>query len=1766
MIIKRDDPLISRVAVVNRGEAALRFLKSARLAEPRLETVLLCIDSEQHSTASRLASEIKVIGSEGSCFEDPQLVLKACLDTCCDSAWLGWGFASERASFVKILEEGGLVMLTPRPETLDLLGDKGRALDIAHDVGFDTGGGVVLDLNSTDQMVPSLITELEQKFSEALKHHPHLKQRILLLKATEGGGGRGIFYLEPDTINHQANLRLKFLEIVESVHRAGWPLRFVLEPHMQGALHIEAQLFGDGQGQAMVLGLRDCSVQRRRQKLIEECPAPSLPRHVEEKVLHLAQALAQRVLLRSAATLETLYEPRSGQLRFLEVNPRLQVEHPVTEEVFGVDLVLAQIRLARGEGLPQLFTPRGVAIEARVYAEDPQRDFLPSPGILRRYRPPSGVGIRVDTGFEEGDQISSLFDPLIAKVIAWAPHRDLAIQRLASALDDFQLLIKGGSSNHRYLSSLLRSESFKSAQWHTALTHPVLPASRHHHHIANVSAAIDRFLLEGDMNPINEGRHLQDGEVCFEIYRLSSKRFFVIERGSEDSPFGSGLVDLDMLDGDTKRLTLAGQTYHIQRIVGDERYWVNGAPHHLPPSSSGPLRAPSMGTVLSQDSAVGSMVERGTLLLTLESMKVEVRVEAPRAGMIREVYVSIGEIVRPGQPLLTLYTSAEQGESDVKTRLLLWDKEESTTLCPSLYQAACYGWDFPSVALVNQCAPHCESEFVEDYLEAFCDLAALFDRRPRRRSEEQDGASLATRPQLLISALLDRRSGKDDEEEVLPAEWRALLVRALKRLEVHSLKPSHELNEALQRLKRAQDTIVERALIAQSLLAHLKRPSRSLLDRLLGLDPDRFSTLISLANTRALEGLSYRRQELSEQAVKVALKQLYDRKIPLWKIVVSHQQLVKNLLPRVLEGDQASIYAYLRLVGLCSEGEDLGEESEIPHISITRLSEGIEVKLKQVQVQFSQIPPWEHSPRLVLDTKVRHFAWFRLFLNRSDDPIASLNLEESSLQLKIEQPDQALEAFWILDAEYPFACAERYLWHSHLPETLVRDLNSINISPAARQRLQLERFSRFQVKQVFAPQETSHLPQDSLNATVALFQLTAKENPQDIRLVAYAEVGELQRGRGRPLSIPEVDRVFYEATRALQGVLGELDPQRRLHWNRLIIQILPVVPLGVDVIKRYVTRLSPRARWVGLEKVVVRARFRDPSTALGVTQLMDLSIAELLQPQPSYALRPSSNQPISPRSSFESSVVSARRRGLIHPKDVIYLLEGGGSLTRGRVRSLASLKTDSAQQYVKTTLQTYLVETPCSKPKMLMTRVLIISDPTLRMGALSVPECELLIEAFDYAQSHQLPIEWISVSSGARIDWDSGTENLDACARVLKRIISFNEAGGQVNVIVPGVCVGAQSYWNAEATMMMSSRGLLIMTDRGAMVLTGKRALELSGCASATDELELGGFSAVMGANAQGQLHAPDLPSAYQLLYRFYQLTYRPPDAHKIPLLKTKDRAERDIALAPYPEELGHGFKQLKDIFSEQNRDRKRPFSVRPIMEALLDQGSPMIERWGASYGAEMAVIWHGRLHGQAVTLIGIDNQPIARMSNSAEGPQHWSGGTLYPQASRKIARAINASRGSQPVIVLANLSGFDGSPESLRNWQLEYGAEIARAVVSFDQAIYFVVLSRYHGGAYVVFSKSLNPQIQVIAIEGSYASVIGGAPAASIVFGRDVKALALQKGEAEDAYQEALSEIAQRFDQTHDIYRAQRVGSIDTVLPLSQLRAHLAHELSASS
>jgi acetyl-CoA carboxylase carboxyltransferase component len=426
---------------------------------------------------------------------------------------------------------------------------------------------------------------------------------------------------------------------------------------------------------------------------------------------------------------------------------------------------------------------------------------------------------------------------------------------------------------------------------------------------------------------------------------------------------------------------------------------------------------------------------------------------------------------------------------------------------------------------------------------------------------------------------------------------------------------------------------------------------------------------------------------------------------------------------------------------------------------------------------------------------------------------------------------------------------------------------------------------------------------------------------------------------------------------------------------------------------------------------------------------------------------------------------------------------------------------------------------------------------------------------------------------------------MDWISRVLRGIITFTQDGGEINIVVTGINVGAQPYWNAEATMMMHTRGILVMTPDSTMVLTGKQSLDYSGGVSAEDNHGIGGYDRIMGPNGQAQYWAPDLSGAVDVLLAHYAHAYVAPGERFPRPAPTTDPEDRDVREAPHH---GEGFTVLGEIFDpEVNGERKKPFDIRSLMNGVSDADHPTLERWADMHAAESVVVLDAHLGGQPVEMIGIESRPLPRHGPPpVDGPSQWTAGTLFPRSSKKTARAINAASGNRPVVVLANLSGFDGSPESLRGLQLEYGAEIGRAVVNFDGPIVFCVVSRYHGGAFVVFSGTLNDQMEIAAVEGSYASVIGGAPAAAVVFAGDVAkrtaadprvaeleariAEGLEHGEdvAElrdelavvrpAVRSEKLGEVADEFDTRHSIERAREMGSVHRIVHPGDLRPYL--------
>ena len=750
------------------------------------------------------------------------------------------------------------------------------------------------------------------------------------------------------------------------------------------------------------------------------------------------------------------------------------------------------------------------------------------------------------------------------------------------------------------------------------------------------------------------------------------------------------------------------------------------------------------------------------------------------------------------------------------------------------------------------------------------------------------------------------------------------------------------------------------------------------------------------------------------------------------------------------------------------------------------------------------------------------------------------------------------------------------------PDGMVEDEVLRGLHPMMGHRLQVWRLSEFELERLPSAED------------IYAFHGVARANPKDERLFVLGEVRDFTRvldDQGRVVGLPELEQMIVQALGTIRSLQARRPLSRRLLWNRVLLHVWPVMEPDPDELRRFIARLIPLTTGLGLEMLILQGRLREPDGQVRRRLL------RFLIPTPHDVRVEVDDPPTRTLKTLDEGarrVVSARRRGALHPAEVVKILaphhgtEGrpAGAFVEheltddGRLEPVERPAATNPSGVVVGTVRNFTERYPEG-----MLRVILLGDPTRALGSLAEPECRRIMAAIDLAEQLGVPLEWFALSAGAKIAMDSGTETMDWIADVLRRIVLFTQAGGELNVVVAGINVGAQPYWNAEATMLMHTRGALIMTPQSAMVLTGKQALDQSGGVSAEDNFGIGGYERIMGPNGQAQYWARDLAGACRVLLSYYEHTYVAPGERFPRLAVTADPRQRDIGEAEHRDHSA-GLMRVADIFSDlTNPGRKKPFDIRSVMRAVIDADRPPLERWGGMREAEIAVVWDAHLGGRPVSVIGIESHPLARHGPlPADGPAQWTSGTLFPRSSKKIARAINSAAGRRPVVVLANLAGFDGSPESMREWQLEFGAEIGRAVVNFDGPIVFCVVSRYHGGAFVVFSQKLNQNLETVALEGARASVIGGGPAAAVVFAREVERavaaderiveLDAQIEAAEGAERQRLrvarnalwTEVlaqqrglfADRFDEVHSVERAVRVGSVNSIIAPSSLRPFL--------
>lgn len=473
------------------------------------------------------------------------------------------------------------------------------------------------------------------------------------------------------------------------------------------------------------------------------------------------------------------------------------------------------------------------------------------------------------------------------------------------------------------------------------------------------------------------------------------------------------------------------------------------------------------------------------------------------------------------------------------------------------------------------------------------------------------------------------------------------------------------------------------------------------------------------------------------------------------------------------------------------------------------------------------------------------------------------------------------------------------------------DLLLRNLHPMIAERLDLWRLSNFSLSRLASAED------------VYLFRAVARANPRDERLIAIAEVRDLTAARdpaGDIIGYPLLEGVLTQAFAGMRGALRGQPLRQRPLRNRVMLYVRPVWDIPTATWRNLAHRLAPQAADLGLEKVVARVRI--PDEQAGGPRDAVIDVENVADRAVTVRVRPPSDRPIQPLTEYRRKALRAERLGLPYPYELIRMLTpprgapadfpagdfteydllddqdagdqpggaGDGELVpanRPYGRNRAGIVTGVITSY-----------TPLVPEG--IRRVAIVGDPTEGLGSLAEPECRRILGALALARRMRVPVEWFAVSSGAKIAWDSGTENMDWIAAVLRGLIEFTQSGGEVNVVVTGINVGAQPYWDAEATMLMHTRGILIMTPASAMVLTGKKSLDYSGGVSAEDNLGIGGFERIMGPNGEAQYWAPTLAAACALLLRHYAHTYVVPGERHPRRAPTSDPADRDVCASPH--------------------------------------------------------------------------------------------------------------------------------------------------------------------------------------------------------------------------------------------------------------------------
>ena len=619
-----------KLLIANRGEIACRVIRSAH--DMGISCVAVYVDADANSPFVKMADEAIRLSDS---YLNSKEIIQAALDTGSEAIHPGYGFLSENAKFSRDVLKAGLLWVGPSSRVITSMGDKLKAKDLAEKAG-----------------VPTLPMTTDPKKAKEIGYP-------LLIKAAAGGGGKGM-----RIVNSAKDLKESIKSAQREAKTGFGDDRIFIERYVPVSRHIEIQILGDSHGNVVHLGEREFSIQRRHQKIIEESPSPRVDLEMRDAMGEAALKLAKKLKYESAGTVEFLVDDKTGEFWFLEVNTRLQVEHPVTEATTGIDIVHEQLRIARGETLgyyQEDIDWYGSAIEARLYAEDPSNDFLPATGTLVAYEPNSEVEARWDSGVEEGSVIGTEFDPMIAKVICYGENRLEAANKLSMALES--LHIGGVITNRDFLVSTLRSEAFLNGLTTTNFIEKVKPPRSYEPNDSELRkvASIAAMWIQGKNR--NEAELLGDLPSGWRNSRLPKQKINfmfgetevpITYRSRRDGNFDlneDSLVRIFQWNDKSINLEIDGHRISSKVTKSDDQViikmpWGNVSlevvPRFVLPGSEeviGGLIAPMPGKVVDLKVKVGDKVSKGDPVVILEAMKMEHQVNAPEAGKVKEIYI-----------------------------------------------------------------------------------------------------------------------------------------------------------------------------------------------------------------------------------------------------------------------------------------------------------------------------------------------------------------------------------------------------------------------------------------------------------------------------------------------------------------------------------------------------------------------------------------------------------------------------------------------------------------------------------------------------------------------------------------------------------------------------------------------------------------------------------------------------------------------------------------------------------------------------------------------------------------------------------------------------------------------------------------------------------------------------------------------------------------------------------------------------------------------